>query len=365
MEIFNQTRFVHQHTGALDKAGREYLLLVVKGTFDFGTDGASAQLSAEQRPLVFADEYKGEPGFSAPLWETDFAHRKPRCDVIVNGDAHAPNGRPATSVRVGVRVGDWIKQFDVVGAREWRAFGPVVAPTKPMPFTRMAFGYDTAFGGRDPDDPDDEIAPTYMDNPVGMGWARATSLERVSGRPVPNTQAVDDPVATPFGDYTPMSLGPIPRNVPARSRYAGTYDQAWIDDVFPFLPADFDERYFQSAPADQWIDPPPSGTPVVILGLTPSGRESFRLPSTELPVRLFRGRETALDTKLRADTILFDCHARQVSLVWRVDIPIRRKFIEISEAWIGPPTEAMLRARAEGRRYIRAVATGGPEEDAP
>jgi hypothetical protein len=161
-----------------------------------------------------------------------------------------------------------------------------------------------------------------------------------------------------------MSLGPLPRNVPARSRFAGTYDQAWINDVFPFLPADFDERYFQSAPADQWIDPPPSGTPVVLVGLTPSGRESFRLPATDLPVRLFRGRETALDTRVRADTLLFDCDARQVSLVWRVEIPIRRAFIEVSEAWIGPPTEAMLRARAERRRYIRAVGIDGPGEGA-
>ena len=35
MQVWNQTRFPHEFTMAMDKAGHEYLLLVVKGTFDF------------------------------------------------------------------------------------------------------------------------------------------------------------------------------------------------------------------------------------------------------------------------------------------------------------------------------------------
>ena len=35
MQIYNQTAFPHQFTMALDKAGHEWILLVVKGTFDF------------------------------------------------------------------------------------------------------------------------------------------------------------------------------------------------------------------------------------------------------------------------------------------------------------------------------------------
>ena len=37
MEIYNQTRFVHAFTEAIDKAGRSHILLVVKGSFDFPT----------------------------------------------------------------------------------------------------------------------------------------------------------------------------------------------------------------------------------------------------------------------------------------------------------------------------------------
>ncbi|HEX9859480.1 MAG TPA: DUF2169 domain-containing protein, partial [Paracoccaceae bacterium] len=103
----------------MDKAGREYLSFVVKGTFDFPEDAASLpRPSATQRPLVMADEPTGAPGFSATLWESDFAFRKARCDVVLQGAAHAPGGRPAERVRVGLRVGNWAKQFDVVGQRE-------------------------------------------------------------------------------------------------------------------------------------------------------------------------------------------------------------------------------------------------------
>ena len=42
-----------------------------------------------------------------------------------------------------------------------------------------------------------------------------------------------------------MALGPLTRSVPRRLKYGGTYDQNWEDNIFPFLPPDFDERYYQ------------------------------------------------------------------------------------------------------------------------
>ena len=53
---------------------------------------------------------------------------------------------------------------------------------------------------------------------------------------------------------TPIGFGPVPRFAKARVRYAGTYDEHWIENVLPFLPQDFDDRYFQAAPEDQWLD---------------------------------------------------------------------------------------------------------------
>lgn len=364
MQIYNQTPCLHEFTMGLDKTGREYLSLVVKGTFAFpDTPGQVAEPAEAQRPLVMADEPMGAPGFSATLWETDFAFRKARCDVVLQGAAYVPGGRPADRVRVGLKVGAWSKQFDVVGQREWRVLGPSVVATKPFPFTRQPFSYGTAFGGVDRLDPDDPAPPAYADNPVGTGFADPRHQARLSGLPLPNTELPGQEVTSPYGAYRPMAFGPIGRGWPERLRYAGTYDQNWIDNIFPFLPADFDERYFQMAPADQQIEFPLAGTEVILGNLTTRGREAFRLPETRLPIKIWRGDAVCLDTQTLPDTVIFDPEARVVMLVWRVWVRMLKIITEFSEAWIGPPTAAMLRARAEGRSYVRVPATVGTDDE--
>ncbi|WP_300042663.1 DUF2169 domain-containing protein [uncultured Paracoccus sp.] len=359
MQVLNQTCFVHQFTMGMDKSGREYLSFVVKGSFDFPAGPADRpRPAAVQRPLVMADEHMGAPGLSAVMWETDFAFRKSRCDVVLQGAAYAPGGNPAERVRVGLKVGGWTKQFDVVGPREWRVIGPAITATRPYPFARQAFSYGTAFGGPDRTNPDDKTPPAYAANPVGLGFASVRSQSRLTGQPLPNTEAVDQPVTSPFGEYRPMALGPIGRGWPERLRYGGTFDQNWIDNVFPFLPADFDERFFQMAPEDQQIAFPESGTPVALVNLTPNGREAFHLPDTALPIRIFRGRETCLEAAPRPDTLIFDPEARVFMMVWRVCVPMQRIITEFTQAWIGHPTPGMRRAFLTGKRYVRSLSGG-------
>lgn len=360
MRIFTRTRCQHQFTMGLDKEGREYLSFVVKRTFAFPDRPADPPRPAEvQRPLVMADEFTGAPGYSATLWESDFAFRKPRCDVVLQGAAYAPAGKPAERVRVGIKVGDWSKQLDIVGYREWRVAGPVITSTRPAPFIWQPFSYDTAFGGPDRSDPDDKQPPVYRDNPVGRGFATVGNQSRLSGQPLPLTEAVGEEVTSPYGRYRPMAFGPMGRGWPDRLRHGGTYDDAWKDNVFPFLPADFDERYFQMAPEDQQIGFPAGGTPVILVNLTPRGREEFRLPDTALPIRLFRGREVCFDAAPRPDTLIFDPEARVFMLVWRIWVPMRRIITEFTEGWVGPPTRGMQRARASGKRYLPSLAEAG------
>lgn len=362
MQIWNQTGYLHQFTMGMDKAAHEYVVVVIKGTFDFPeTPGGPVRRSAEQAPLVMADVPTGVPGYSATLWETDFAFRKPRCDVIANGCAYAPGGRPAERVAVGIKLGSWQKAFEVVGTREWRARGPLFMATAPQPFIRQHFSYDTAWGGTDRLDPEDKLPASYRLNPVGTGWARTRNQHLIPGLRLPNTQAIGEEIRSPFGDYTPMSFGPMGRGWPGRIEYGGTYDDNWTKNIFPFLPPDFDERYFQMAPPDQQIDHPRGGEEVVLVNLTPKGRESFRLPPAALPITLFKGREKAFEAELQPDTVLFDPENRRFSLVWRVQQRIHRTILDFSECWVGPPTESMLRARAAGREYIRA--DGNAPED--
>lgn len=355
MQIWNQMGYPHEFTTATDVAGHVWLVVVVKGTFDFpATPGGPVQKSYKQVPLVFADTYVGEAGYSATFWETDFAFRKPRCDVIANGCAYAPGGRPAERVPVGIKVGSWSKLFEVVGHREWRAIGPVFTTTAPQPFLKLPISYDVAWGGVDRLDPEDKLPASYKHNPVGTGWSRTKNQRLIPGLRLPNTQAVGEDIRSPFGDYKPMSFGPMGRGWPGRIEHGGTYDDNWANNIFPFLPPDFDERYFQTAPADQQIDKLHSGEEVQLVNLTPRGRESFRLPNVNLPVTLFRNGSQIFEGTLFPDTILFDLESRCFSLVWRVSQRIHRNILEFSECWVGPPTPGMLRARATRKRYVRA-----------
>ena len=102
-------------------------------------------LQDEQQPLVMADTFRGEPGLSAPLLESDFAPRKPYCDVLLHGSAHAPGGRPATQVTVGLQAGSLSKTFRVVGERRWDCGVTQLRSTPPLPFITQPIGYDVAW----------------------------------------------------------------------------------------------------------------------------------------------------------------------------------------------------------------------------
>src|SRR5271166_6340069 len=121
MELINATGMQAGYTMGLQPDGRELLVVVVKGTFTIPKDPKQEpELAEEQVPLVAADVFTGEPGFSAPLYESDYPPHKPRCDVLLNGSAYAPDGKPATRVVVGLRIGTMAKSFEVVGKRVWR-----------------------------------------------------------------------------------------------------------------------------------------------------------------------------------------------------------------------------------------------------
>ena len=105
MEFLNQSGVAAGWTLGFESDGRELLIVAIKATYTLPTQGSEPTLAEEQIKLTTADEFTGEPGRSAPLRETDFSHRKPKCDVVLNGSAWASGGRPARSVEVGLRVG--------------------------------------------------------------------------------------------------------------------------------------------------------------------------------------------------------------------------------------------------------------------
>ncbi len=354
MELLNATKMKAGYTMGLRPDGRELLVVVVKGTFNFPKPGQEPELAAQQADLVMADQFTGEPGLSAPRYESDFAPVKPRCDVLLNGSAYAPSGNPVKRLKVGLRVGRLEKTFTVVGNRFWRNWLGFIWRTAPEPFVKMPISYDHAFGGVDRSN--EKRERFFVANPAGRGYHYHLGKKVVHGKPLPNTEQTGRTVRWPRSKrHRPMAFGPVGRAWPPRPKLAGTYDQNWIDNIFPFLPADFDERYYQSAPADQQIDYLRGGEEVSLLNLTREGRTSFRLPKVQVPITFYPKNSDAKEINPGCDTLIIEPDLNRFIMVWRAALPLKKNMFEIGKVIAGRMPRAFYRARELGKTWYPSL----------
>jgi hypothetical protein len=200
----NSTAYDALQYETLDQFGESYHVVVCKIGYALGPVGNRAPDNApgwalltelrEAAPLVDEDQYFGEMHRSSVRMESDLSPYKPRCDVIVNASAFAPQGQPTTqfSVRLIVQspstpaplpeaprglnpfmppseqaLAEWRRQTEVArqtripGARlidkslrvtgerllQRSGNGSNWALTAPQPFTQLALRHEVAFGG--------------------------------------------------------------------------------------------------------------------------------------------------------------------------------------------------------------------------
>jgi len=336
MELINSTRMVAGYTMAIELDGRELLVVVIKGTFEIPKNGEPVRLAHEQTPLVMADTFSGEPGFSAPQYEVDFAPRKRRCDVLLNGSAYAPGGHSATRVEVGLRVGSMVKQFSVFGNRHWLVGLRGITASAAEPFAVTPISYDRAFGGVDNRHEDTSKHAAFIRNPVGLGFHKDLRPDWVDGAPMPNTEETRRPITSPDSqEPSPMAFGPIGRGWEPRARYGGTYDDKWRDEQFPFLPRDFDEAYFQAAPLEQQVPHPTGGEDIRLVNLSPDGEVSFALPAFDAPIHYFPKNGQRENGRLTLDTIVLEPDRHRFMLTWRATRPLKKNIFEIAQVLVG------------------------------
>jgi hypothetical protein len=355
MDFVNETPFQAGWTLGFERDARELIVVAVKATFDLVSSDDPAALSSKQVPLFDADKFTGDPASSAPLYESDYAHQKPRCDVLLNGSAYAERGRPAPHVNVGIKLDAMSKVFRVTGPRHW-CDHPVVGviPGQPEPFTSTPISYDTAFGGIDvkPDEP--SSIQTYLENPVGKGFR--PYKKGLHGQEMPVTEELGQPIEYPAGRYRPMALGSIGRNWKPRYELAGTYDQAWLDDQAPFWPHDFDFAYFQAAPADQQIPYPAGGEELILRNVTPQGYLRTQLPRQEMPVLFIphTGREREVQPVV--DTIVIEPDLQRFSMTWRARFIPSRDCFDLKRVVIGMSYRKWRRShRFAGKKYYAGL----------
>jgi len=346
----NRTPFAAKSIVLPDAEGQEVLLVLVCATFVVDADGL-VRCADAQRPAALSDVYRGAPGLSSLLREADLALEKPAVDVLVNGTAYAPGGRPAKQVPVGVLAGDVRKQLLISGDRGWRT-GPLGrAPSSPKPFDCMPIVYERSFGGAVGAAPQGQPRAVDARNPIGVGFEGARSMDLAIETELPNVESPTDLVYSPADAPTPSGLGAVGRGWSPRVRFAGTYDEAWRRSRWPFLPLDFDARFNQSAPPDQQSRTLQGGEMVRIVNLTPEGEWSFRLPKLQVPIRHFYD-DRHLESHLRVDTVLIEPDARTVVLTGRSVVRTVRNTGALREVVIGHVTPAWLRARVARKLHV-------------
>jgi hypothetical protein len=309
-----------------DPAGVETLYVVAKATFVIRADQVLT-LAEPQIPVCQADAYYGEPECSSLKHANELLLAKPGTDVVVAGHGWAPHGRAAPHSAVRVKVAERDKTVAIFGDRTWRRGGGL---SSPQPFEKMPLVYERAYGGRH------KLASTGAvlaepSNPAGCGFLGRRSPDELIGAPVPN---IEDPRAliTRLGDTPPPAgLGPIaPGWLPRRS-FVGTYDDKWQKTRAPYLPHDFDVRFFNVAtPELTFPRYLVGGEPVQLLGVSPEGPYNFDLPRLAVKVEILINGSTSTPPA-HLDTVLFAPDDRAMCLTWRAVLPCDKSVLRVKQ----------------------------------
>jgi hypothetical protein len=305
----NHTPHAAERNWTRDEHGIHRYVIAVRATFQVGTTGGLT-LEDEQPAPVLEPEYAGEPGQSSLRWDSDLLARKPGTDVTVLGQAHAPGGRPAPQVLVGLRAGQLEKQLVVYGNRVYYQGAAGLTTTKPTPFTSQPIAYEYAFGGGDTSHDDPSRHRIDERNPVGRGFPISAGLQQT---PAHHLEYVSKDAAK----SGPAGFGPIDRGWLPRRRLAGTYDAKWVETKMPLLPDDYDPRFAMSAPADQQTTSPMrGGERIGVTNMNPEGALIFELPV--VPLRFataIRSREH--EHAAQISSVVVEPELRRVSVTWQ------------------------------------------------
>ncbi|HLL03345.1 MAG TPA: DUF2169 domain-containing protein [Myxococcaceae bacterium] len=325
----NLTRFNAVDLPSMNKEGEELLVICVAGRFDLPPAGRPSneppKPREQQPPPVMEDVYWGEPGASSLRYEGQTAYYRPGTDIYVSGYAWAPKGKPVTEMLAAVKVGPCQKAIRVFGTRVWYRGALGLKPSAPRPFESMPLRYERSFGGVAADN--GKETPAYEPrNPVGMGLYG--SAKEAVEQPLPNLEDPLHLMSSPTEIVMPAGFGPIARSWKPRLDFAGTYDEAWIEQRAPLWPKNFDPRFFNAASSGLVASPGlRGGEPVVLAGLSPDGQFAFPLPRYRLMAKsIFRHRVDRRELVL--DTVQIEAEERALTLIWRVAMPAHRELAQ-------------------------------------
>lgn len=273
LQILNRTPFAAGLALLYDRTGAEVVTAVAKATFRLPRrPDERCTLAEEQIPVLYTDEYLGEPGVSSLRRPADVVLGKPCTDIGLVGTCRSPTGNPVASMSVLLEVGTMRQVLLVTGDRTWGVTGP----SRPEPFLEMPLSYERSYGGVDPDD----RVSWDPRNPVGRGFYSSTIT--ALGCPLPNLEVSDRSLRSATDRPPIAGFGFVAPHWESRRRHAGTYDETWRRTRAPMLPDDYDPR-FASAAAPGWsTNGHLQGGERVSMNLGQDGEIAFALPKGQM-----------------------------------------------------------------------------------
>jgi len=331
-----KTVSVINHTPFPAIAFRQYNLkgelngvISVCGAFHLVENGSLCPVS-EQPPLVLEDCYADDPRESVQIRQGALTPFKPSTDITLIGNTYAPNGQAQVSWLCGLRVGENKKIVRVTGPRHWL---PHVSAgclanwylEKPIAVKSVSLDWRYAWGGKLPQKTNGQMLDVHRYNPVGCGIVDLQHFDSRIPIPAPQIEDPDDPISDWNRDYIPQGFAPISPWWQPRQQYAGTYDENWKNVRRPLLPADFDYRFYQSAPPDLITKSYLKGDEQIeLLNLTPPASHLIsQLPGINLGMRIRRYNNYTYG-RLVLDGVHFDFRPsapKRVFLSWRTSFP--------------------------------------------
>ena len=327
LQIHNLTKYEAGISLLYDREGAETLYVSLKATFRLDVPQESAD---EPLPLFYTDEYWDDPLTSSIRYPTDAILKRAATDVILNGSACAPNGKPVKEMTVSLRVANKEQSVQVFGDRFWERGMLSHRISEPIPFERMPLLYERAFGGRDTNN--DEKEDWEARNPVGMGFRMSNSSHDLSDVPLPNLEHPKQRMSSWKDRPTPAGFGALAPWWEPRRSLAGTYDDAWQKQRSPFLPTDFHERFLNAAHPDLICDGYlQGGEPFHIEGVRPDGPFDFALPKKNFRFRYLLG-QSENETPNDLELVFIETDEQRFAMVWRAAILCEKRVPEL--AWV-------------------------------
>ena len=321
LQLENHTPFKAAIAVLPDRFGIDTLYVIVKATVSLRP---TLSLSEVQVPPTMADEYYADPATSSLRFGSEMHIGKSGTDVLVIGSAWAPDKRPVTRMQVSMSVAGRHKIIQVTGNRVWQDG----RPSKPQPFESMPLVWERAFGGLHRRG---EQVLAEGRNPVGCGFAGGRSAGDMQGLAVPNLEDPAAPLQQLGQAAVPAGMAAIAPSWLPRRAYAGTYDEQWQRARAPYLPDDFDPRFFQCAVPefafDRYLQ---GGESVQVAGVTPDGPIAFTVPDARLLVAVTVAGSTD-EPPANLETLSIEPDENRACFTWRAAFPCDRRPLKVEK----------------------------------